>query len=136
MNITLLEKKIETFHCDIDTAYGVIVCLRASAENNTNEAFKSFTAELYGIEHYLKLLTDILEKETESFSRKINELNILSFYKNLKRVHLLFDAYVVEAPCDENTTFLHRKAIAAAFAAIGIVRNLKSEFSVIMETEQ
>lgn len=136
MNITLLEEKIDTFHCEIDNAYGVIVCLRATAENNTNAAFKSFAAELYGIEHYLKLLTAILEKETENFSHTINKLNMLSFYKNLKRVHLLFDAYVVEAPCDENTTFLHRKAIGAAFAAIGIVRNLKSEFSEIMEANQ
>ena len=135
MNITLLEEKIDTFNCEIDNAYGVIVCLRVTAENNTNEAFKNFAAELYGIEHYLKLLTDILKKETESFNRTISELNILSFYKKLKRVHVLFLDSVAEAPCDENTTFLHRKAIGAAFAAYGIVENLKAEFSEIMEGE-
>ena len=57
-------------------------------------------------------------------------------YIQLFRVYLLFYAFVVETPCDENTTFLHRKAIGAAFAAIGIVENLKNEFSEIMEAEQ
>jgi len=136
MNIALLEENLDTFHCEIDTAYGVVICIRAAAENDTNEAFRCFAAELYGVEHYLKLLTDILEKECEKFNNPINKSNMLNFYKNLKRVHELFCAYVVETPCDENTTFLHHKAIGAAFAAYGIVGKLTSEFSEIMETKQ
>jgi len=132
MNITLLEEKIDTFNCEIDNAYGVIVCLRATAENTTNEAFKCFSAELYGIEHYLKLLTDTLNEEIKVFNKPIDKDNMISFQKNLKRVHELFLESVAEAPCDKDTIFLHHRAIGAAFAAYGIIGNLKNELSEIM----
>ena len=135
MNVTLLEEKIETFHCNIDNAYGAIACVRVSAENTTDQEFKNFVAELYGIEHYLKLLSGILHKEIKVFGRAIDQANMLMFYKNLKRVHLLIDAYVVETPVNDNTIDLHHRAIGAVFAAINIVHNLKDEFSIIMGEE-
>jgi len=135
MNLTLLEEKIDTFNCEIDNAYGVIVCVRAVAENNTSEDFKTFSAELYAIEHYLKLLVDILDEQTEKFKRVIDQSKIITFYKHLNRVYVLFDDYVVNTPCNESTVFLHRKAIGAAFAACGIVENLKNELSEIMEAK-
>lgn len=133
MNITLLEEKIDTFHCEIDNAYGVVACLRATAEHTTNEAFKCFSAELHGIEHYLKLLSGILNKEIKVFNKPIDKGNMISFQKNLKRVHELFLDSVAEAPCNKDTVFLHHRAIGAAFAAYGIVERLRTELDEVME---
>lgn len=132
MNITQLKNKIDTFYCEIDNAYGAIVCIREAAKNSNDEAFSCFSAELYSIEHYLMLLVNILDKETSEFNQSINELNIQRFNKYLQRVLELFVENVSNAPCDENTCFLHRKSIGAAFAAYGIVRSVSGDFLLIM----
>ncbi len=133
MNLALLEKNIETFDCEIDNAYGVIVCVRAMAKNTENEAFSCLSAELYSIEHYLKLLVGIIEKETAVFDRPIDELNIQRFYKYLGHTKELLIENVVNRQLDENAIFLHKKGISAAFAAFGIVAKMVDEFEKIME---
>lgn len=133
MNLGLLKKNIDTFDCEIDNAYGVIVCVRAMAKNTENEAFGCLSAELYSIEHYLKLLVGIIEKETAAFDRPIDELNIRRFYDYLKRTKELFNENIIDLHVNKDAIFLHRKGICAAFAAYGIVANMIDEFKKIME---
>ncbi|MDO6488677.1 hypothetical protein Q4503_13300 [Colwellia sp. 6_MG-2023] len=133
MNLDLLKKNIDTFDCEIDNAYGVIVCVRAMAKNTENEAFGCLSAELYSIEHYLKLLVGIIEKETAAIGRPIDELNIQRFYDYLKRTQELFNENIVDPPVYKDAIFLHKKGICAAFAAYGIVAKMVGEFEKIME---
>lgn len=132
MNKTLFSENLDTFHCEIDNAYGAIVCVRVAADISTNEDFSCFAAELYCIEYYLKLLVGILDQQTSEFNKPIDELNIQRFYKHLKRTIELFNENVIETPVNENTIFLHKKGIGAAFAAYGIVKNMIVEFEEIM----
>ena len=136
INMELLENNIDTFSCDLDCAHGVIVCIRVAAEDIINEQLNTFMAELVGIERHLELLVDIFNKETGSASFSTGTLTVLDIQRRLQRLLWLFDSVVSEAPCNEDTVFLHRKAIAAAYAAYYIVRKTKEQFDEVVGTEQ
>ena len=133
MNISLFIDKVDHFHCEINNAYGAIVCARNAGQSSDNKAFNSFCTELYRIEYYLQLLNDDLNKQAAILHKNHDEQDLIDIFTKLVRVHELFIAHVSEAACNENTTILHRCAIGAAFAAFNIISGAVDEFSLIIK---